>query len=59
MKMGNTKTLKILDEMIASGAFTEFQKQQALFYIRMGILNDSPKRVKDEITENEKSGYSA
>lgn len=37
LKSKKDETIKYVDEEIQDGTFTEYQKQQALFYIRMGI----------------------
>ena len=46
---------KGLKEAVANGIFTEFQRQQALFFLRMGMQQDKKRRrKKKEYSEKEK-----
>lgn len=37
LKSTNEETKEEVDELIRDGVFTEYDRQQALFYIRLGI----------------------
>ena len=48
LKSENAEDVNLLDELIQDGVNTEVQKEQALFYIRMGIFNYDGKKKRGE-----------